>query len=408
MTRAAGDQLEVAVTYWPADVGPYMWHEFRPENVARDLAAITALRIPVVRLLLSWDAFMPTDRRPHPRRMRDLEAVLDLARGLGLRVVLTLFAQSLGDCVMLPGYAVDGRAPRTGVRCLTDGRPVPGGPRDIYDDPLMLEVQVRWLDAMLAAFAHHPALEAWDLGYDPATTVRPRRTAQMATWCALLAERVHAQEEECRLTLGQDDVVTARGVRPGALASSVDVVGLLLAPHRLPLAGDALEPGRAVFVLELAQALAGRGTALAAEVSLPGGEVTREGTAAGSHIDDVTAPPAAARRATDQLVQRLVASGAASLGCAAWADWGARLHEAPPSDRMPWLANVGIVDSAGVSKPVAGVWENLAARDTTVATASPYPASIDVESYYANLPDSLHDLHASWQGDRGDTPAILG
>jgi hypothetical protein len=33
--------------------------------------------------------------------------------------------------------------------------------------------------------------------------------------------------------------------------------------------------------------------------------------------------------------------------------------------------------------------------------------AIDVESYYANLPDSLLDLHASWEDDRGFAPAIL-
>ena len=40
---------------------------------------------------------MPTDRAPHPRRMRDLESLLSTARELGLRAILTLFAQSIGD-----------------------------------------------------------------------------------------------------------------------------------------------------------------------------------------------------------------------------------------------------------------------------------------------------------------------
>ena len=74
---------------------------------------------------------------------------------------------------MLPTYAIERRSPRRGLRCVTDARVVDGGPRDIYTDPLMLEVQVRWLDAMLAAFAGHPALAAWDLGHDPATTSAP-------------------------------------------------------------------------------------------------------------------------------------------------------------------------------------------------------------------------------------------
>ena len=396
------DQLEVGVAYQPAAVGPFMWHEFEAEVVRRDLAAIAARRIPVVSVGLSWDAFMPTDRRPSPRRMRDLETLLDAARELGLRVVPSLFVQSWGDCVMLPAYAIERRAPRPGVRCVTDARVVDGGPRDIYVDPLMLEVQVRWLDAMLAAFAHHPAIAAWDLGTDPAATVRPRRIAELAAWSALLAERVHAQEEECRLTLGQDDVVRGRGVRLAAVGAHVDAIGLVLRPQRLPLPGDPLEPARGVFIADLARALAGQATPLLVEVGIASGDGVARAT------DSLTATPQAARTASDELLQRLCGGGAAGLRAAAWTDWGERLLEAPPSDRQPSLARLGIVDSTGASKPIGEAWDSLVQTDRAVAAPAPYPPGIDVESYYANLPDSLLDLHASWQGDRGDMPAILG
>ncbi|MBJ7609733.1 MAG: hypothetical protein JF887_09960 [Candidatus Dormibacteraeota bacterium] len=391
------DQLEVGVSYRPAAVGPYLWHEFNADVVTRDLTQIAARRIPVVRLNLSWDAFMPSDRVPNPRRMRDLETLLGTARELGIRVVPTLFAQSIGDCVMLPSYAIDRRAPRQGVRCITDGRVVTGGPRDIYADPLMLEVQVRWLDAMLAAFAHHPAIAAWDLGVDPATTIRPRRTVHMSTWAALLAERVHAQEEQCRLTLGQTDVVRARGVRLAAVAPYVDILGLAMEPQRLPLPSEGLDPGRGIFIAALAQALAGASVPLIVEIGLASGDSAADAEPEGTP-DRVTAPSEVTRSSCDQLLQRLAGSGVAGLHAGSWSDWGQRLREAPPADRLPWLARSGLVDATGVSKPVADAWDALTGRDHSVATSSPYPANIDVESYYAGLPDSLLDLYASWQG----------
>jgi hypothetical protein len=407
MPRPTSDHLEVGVTYWPAAVGPYMWHEFPVDTVRRDLAAIASRRIAVVRVLLSWDAFMPTDRAPNPRRMRELETLLSTSRELGLRVVLTLFAQSIGDCVMLPGYAIDRRAPRRGVRCITDARVAPGGPRDIYADPLMLEVQVRWLDAMLAAFAGHPAVAAWDLGHDPATTIRPRRTAEMSAWAALLAERVRAGEEECRLTLGQGDVVSARGVRLAVMAEHVDVLGLVLRPQRLVLPGEPLAPDRAVFVTELAQALAGPLPRVVVELGIASGEVDNAPTADGARADRVTAPPDDARRHADEMLQRLVGSGVSGLHSGGWSDWGERMIEAPPVDRRPWWSRLGVVDSTGISKPIAEAWDALAGREHAVAEPSPYPLGIDVESYYASLPDSLLDLYASWQRDRGVAPAIL-
>jgi hypothetical protein len=407
MSRPESDQLEVGVTYRPAAVGPYMWHEFQADSVRRDLTAIAARRIETVRVLLSWDAFMPNDRAPNPRRMRDLETLLTVARELGLRLVLTMFAESIGDCVMLPSYAVDRRRPRRGVRCVTDARVVDGGPRDIYTDPLMLEVQVRWLDSLLGGFASHPAITAWELGHDPASTIRPVRIADMAGWAALLAERVHAQDERCRLTLGQGDVVRGRGVRLAALAEHVDELGLAVHPQRLPLPGDPLQPGRAVFVTELAMALAGPAAPLVVDLGIAAGAVVEDVPADAGVVDHVTAPDDIAARRCDEMLQRLTSSGVGGVHSAAWSDWGERLLAAPPSDRRPWLSRQGIVDSAGVSKLVAQAWDAVNAPQRTVAARLPYPAMIDVESYYANLPESLLDLHASWQGDRSDRPAIL-
>ena len=407
ISRRRSDQLEVGVTYWPAAVGPYMWHEFHADTVRRDLAAIAAQRVRTVRIMLSWDAFMPTDRAPNPHRMRDLEILLTAARELQLHIVLTLFGQSIGDCVMLPAYAIDRRAPRRGVRCVTDARVVDGGPRDIYKDPLMLEAQVRWLDALLAGFASHPAIAAWELGHDPASTIRPARIADMDGWAALLAERVHAQEEECRLTLGQGDVLRGHAVRLAAIAEHVDALGLAVQPQRLPLPGGPLEPGRAVFTVELAQALAGASVPLVVELGIASGEPAATGSDDMGVADRVTAPGDVAGRRCDEILQRLITSGVAGVHCASWSDWGERLLEAPPSDRMPWQARLGIVDSAGVSKHIARAWESAITPERTVATPTLYPAAIDVESYYANLPESLLDLHASWQGDQGGGPAIL-
>ena len=406
MTRPRSDQLEVGVTYWPASVGPYMWHEFPADTVRRDLATIASRRIPTVRVMLSWDAFMPNDRAPNPHRMRDLETLLTAARELQLQVVLTLFAQSIGDCVMLPAYAIDRRAPRRGDALRDGTRAVDGGPRDIYKDPLMLEAQVRWLDALLAGFASHPAVAAWELGHDPASTIRPARIADIAGWAALLAERVHAQEERCRLTLGQGDVVRGRGVRLGAMAEHVDELGLVVRPQRLPLPGEPLEPDRAVFIVELAQALAGGSAPLVVDLGIASGDVGAD-QEPDAVVDRVTAPAEVAGRRCDEMLQRLITSGVAGLHSAAWSDWGERLLAAPPADRRPWLARLGILDRTGVSKPVEQAWEAVVSRERTVAARSPYPLTIDVESYYANLPDSLLDLHASWQGDRSDGPAIL-
>jgi len=67
--------------------------------------------------------------------------------------------------------------------------PEPGGPRDAWTDPLMLELADRWARAMAAGFANHPALAAWDLGDDPARVLRPRHIPDLAAWVALAGRR---------------------------------------------------------------------------------------------------------------------------------------------------------------------------------------------------------------------------
>jgi hypothetical protein len=140
-------------------------------------------------------------------------------------------------------------------------------------------------------------------------------------------------------------------------------------------------------------------------VSVASGEP--DDVASGDTADRVTAAPDDARRVVDELLQRLVGSGVAGIHAAAWSDWGERLREVPPADRRPWCARLGIVDSTGVAKPVASAWDALCSREHAVGPHVSYAPDIDVDSYYASIPESLLDLYAAWQRDRGDTPAIL-
>ena len=256
--------------------------------------------------------------------MRDLESLLGVARELGLRVVPTLFAQSVGDCVMLPAYAVDRRRPRAGTRCVTDARVVDGGPRDIYTDPLMLEAQVRWLDALLAGFAGHPAIAAWDLGHDPASTIRPVHIADMAGWAALLGERVRGQDERCRLTLGQADVLRGRGVRLAALAEHVDELGLAVRPQRLPLPGDPLDLAALCSSSSWRMRLPGPGRTLLVDLGIASGQPVTALEGDTDVVDSVTAADDIAARRCDEMLQRLVTTGVAGVHSSAWSDWGDR------------------------------------------------------------------------------------
>ena len=228
----------------------------------------------------------------------------------------------------------------------------------------------------------------------------------MAGWAALLGERVHAQDERCRLTLGQADLVRARGVRLAAVAAHVDELGASLRPQRLPLPGDPLDAGRGVFIAELAMALAGPSAPLLVDVGFASGRVDEE-QVDGAPIDDVSASDDRVHaavtsccsgwlsRASPASTQRRGPTGGSGCGTPLPATDGHGCHG--------WES----LTALGYPSRSHEAWTALVATERAVAARAPYPATLDVESYYANLPDSLLELHASWQGDRSDRPAIL-
>ena len=378
--------------------------------MAGDLAEVRAAGFPVVRVHLGWDSFMPSHRGVSRHRLAELETLLNAARELSLGVIPVLFVQSHGDCVLLPRYMVDRAAVRPGVRVVCDGNVEPGGPRDAYADPLMQEAAVVWLEALLDAFANHPAVVAWDIGHDPASTVRPRRIAQLVAWVELIAERVHARGDRCRLTLGAADLLLARAVRPALLAPHLDALGVVVPPQHLGL-GDPLDPAPSVFLAQLAMRLA------AAEGTPPPLAVVT-GVAAGSLEEPSPAPEppppgvvvvedrvtvaedAAARHAAN-LLTRLGEVGVSGLEATAWCDLAGRVVEAPPYDRRPWLGRHGLLRSDGDTKAPGEVWAAAARAEPAVTAAEPWPGRLDADDYYAALPDSARDLLSEWRRERG-------
>lgn len=408
---SAPDHLALSVTHRPAATGPYQWLEFSPVRTAADLAAIRAAGFESVRVHLAWDAFVPRHRQVDRHRLRDLESLLGAARELGLGVVPVLFCQAHGDTILLPRYAIDRKRPRPGVRVVCDANLEAGGPRDPWVDPLMLEVETRWLDGLLDAFANHPAIAAWDLGHDPATVARPRRIADLAAWTALMAARVRARGDRCQLTLGQDDVLCARGVRLAAVAPAVDALGLVLEPQRLGrLGGDPADVRAAVMVTQLALRLAGAPPAPPPPLLVVTGVASgdEEAPPVAPDLGDgrppawetpLLPPPVAERQAAD-LLDRLAEVGVAGVCASAWSDYGDRMLTAPPCDRRPSLARQGLADRAGSLKPAGQAWSRLARRERSLPPADPWPAGLDVEAYYAALPDSVLDLQARWLRER--------
>ena len=388
--------LTVSLDYQPAATGAFLWQAFDTATVTADLAAIARAGFREARVGLAWDSFMPDARGVDPRRMGEFDTLLRVAGTHGLGIVPVLFIQAHGDCVFLPGRAVMRNARRRGVRVLSDGMLEPGGPRDAWTDPLMLELADRWARSMAAGFANHPALAAWDLGDDPARVLRPRRIPDLAAWVALAGGPLRQRGDRVVMTLGADDLLRGRGVRLGSLSGLLDRVDIAVRPAQL-LRLHLPEPEALLFVAQLAQALAGdQSGQIGLALAMPSPGDDDEGT------DEL-----AAAATVDQLVERRSEAGVSGLRATGWCDLHPRLRERAPYDRHDWRRRCGLVRLDGTEKPALGPWSRLARADLAAPPPIPWPPHLDVEAFYANLPESVLDLAAAWHREQEDPPGIL-
>ena len=392
--------VDIGVTYWSREVGPYVWHEYDAARTEGELRAIKSAGHHIVRTHLLWDAFMPTPARVEPACLRNLEHFLGVATQLSLQVVPVLFVQTLGRCLMLPSYAIDVDARRPGVRVVSDAVTQPGGPRYVYTDQLMVEVCVRWIDELLGAFARHPAIRMWDIGHDPAGGVRPQRIEHLRTWVAMIGGRIHEREERCMLSLSADDVVTARAVRPAAVASLVDALGLDVTGTALAQVGGERDPAAATFLAQLCESLSGS-VSLITHLHAGSPPATDDGD------DAVADPDALTRRFVAGAVDALIDCGCAGIMAAMWSNPGSRAAGVPPFDREHPLRDAGVVDASGAETAFGSAWVEQACIERERTLPSPWPERIDVDDYYANLPESLHELRAAWERGSGEYPAML-
>jgi len=377
-----------------------MWHEFDPDRVTADLRAASAMGVRIVRTLLGWDAFMPSAAAVDTTCMRRLERFMAVAERESLQVVPTLFVQSLGDCVMLPAFAIDVGNPRRGVRVVTDGVVQPGGPRDVYVDPLMIEAQLLWLETLLSAFGGHSAIAWWDIGSDPAATARPRRFAHLREWATLMTATLRDRGERSGLTLAAEDIVTARGVRLDVVADLVDHLGIALDPLLLPIRAPEPSVAPTLFVTQLAQRLSGVDA-----LHLHPGTCERNGDAVETLPE--CADAASVGRYAGDAVSALSTAGCGGLFAVQWSHCDARAAQSPPFDQAPRLSRRGLVDAAGAHTRFGESWSREVRHEREVQPAVPWPPRIDVESFYSNLPESVQDLYVAWEREQRDDPAML-
>jgi len=90
-----------------------------------------------------------------------------------------------------------------------------------------------------------------------------------------------------------------------------------------------------------------------------------------------------------------------------WSNPGPRAAAVPPFDRDEHLREMGVVDALGAPTAFGSIWLEQTHHEREQNASDPWPEHIDADDYYANLPDSLHELRAAWERGSREHPSML-
>jgi hypothetical protein len=183
------------------------------------------------------------------------------------------------------------------------------------------------------------------------------------------------------------------------LATALDGCGVEIDPSMVH-PGDALDARATAFIAQLTQRLLGEPVPLTAGVYAVQEQQLSATASSRDGGDD------AAAYARD-CIAALVEHGCAAIHASAWANSGPRNAGVPPVDLSPSLGLRGLVDVSGNPTLFGSGWRAQTGREFERRPPAPWPDTLDVEDYYANLPESVTDLRAMWEGGVNDDPGML-
>src|SRR5205085_2041884 len=194
--------FRVGVNYWPATSAMGWWSSFDPAEVEADFARIAACGLDSVRVFLSWEDFQPVAVRVDGEMLARLVVVADLAAGLGLQLIPTLFTGHMSGVNWIPPWALGGSDGDRRFRVVSSGTVVGRGLRNWYSDPAVGDAQVLLAAEAAAALAGHEAVWAWDLGHEDSNCVVPPNRSSARAWLARISSTIRTADPTALVTVG--------------------------------------------------------------------------------------------------------------------------------------------------------------------------------------------------------------
>ncbi|MGQ0539786.1 MAG: glycoside hydrolase 5 family protein [Gemmatimonadaceae bacterium] len=390
MTRAI-PCFELGVNYWPKRRAMYMWRDFDLGEVREDFAQIADIGFDVVRIFALMQDFVPAPRSVAHDMVDRLVAVARVARDSGLAVVPTLIVLNMSGRIWWPAWMLDAA----------------GRPADLYTDSMLLRSQALLVERCAGALAGDPCIRAFDLSNEIDDAQLPRTRDSARVWASLLADTVRRAAAGVPIQLGAHlpSLTTHNNMRIDDIAEVADEDIMHAYPLFYEGARSFLDPELVPFSCALTAALSGTGRRpLMQEFGLCSASLGAQGH---TITDDFLGKPRPQYLASEdegatyyeEVLERLVATGAAGAYAWCYGDYDARLFERPPLSHAIRERTFGLVRADGSEKPAAAVFRKWCSRrDAGALVRHPVVSVLDVsaDEYYDAPARHFRRLYGDW------------
>ncbi len=384
-------RFELGCNYWPRGSAMYMWRELDLGEVRADFAHMRDLGIRVVRVFLLAEDFLPAPMTVPKDKVAALVEVARTAHDEHLSTIPTLITINMSGKFWWPAWMRDHH----------------GTPKSLYTDAALLRSQALLVETCARALAGDASIRAFDLSNEIDDAQRlPSRDAGWL-WAALLAGSVRRAAPGVPVQFGAHlpSLMASTHMRIDDLAGVVDEDCMHAYPLYCEVAKGFLDPELVPFACALTAELAATGRA---PLMQEFGICTAPSGAAGVTIaDDFLGRPRAQYLASEeegaryyaQVLDRLVATGAAGGYAWCYGDYDAKLFDRAPFDTAIRERSFGLVRADGSEKPACTVIRAFASRlagGELLFGSAPKVLDVAADAYYAAPEDNFRRLYERW------------
>jgi endo-1,4-beta-mannosidase len=339
-----------------------------------------------------------------------LVGVADLAAGLGLELIPTLFTGHMSGVNWIPPWALGGSDGVPRFRVVSGGTVVGRGLRNWYSDPVVGDAQVLFAAEAAAALAGHEAVWVWDLGNENSNCVVPPNRSSARAWLARLSSAIRSADATALVTVGlhMEDVEEDRRLGPREASEACELLSMHGYPIYAPWADGPTDDELLPFLARVTRWLGEGRDVLFSEFGLPTYRSAAHEQTAGGRCRTPLVEEEVAGAYTTAALEGLRRAGC--IGALLWcySDYDPALWESPPFDLAPHERTFGLWRIDGSPKPaVAAIAAFVGAERCTPGLADAW-IDIDRDEFLLDPSVQLPRLYRRYREQARDDHAISG